>query len=349
MPLFSILMPVFNTEEFLSDAISSVLCQTFGDFELVIVDDGSTDNSGAIADVFASRDQRIVSIHTENKGVSSARNIAIERSKGELVIFLDGDDYLEPNALETIQQIQRKSGADYLRFGFSRINSNGTAVKNSTRLTQGSFDSSAAISTLAILMASEVVPGFVWTAMFKRQNLSSLRFDRTLIFREDLVFTLRYLSCCSCAVVINDCLYNYRSNANSISSKAKSPEKATLIFWSMLRSGVAIVRSINLFPLILEEAVNEVRYRQAYVMLMQTVSLAAFTRIAFGAFVSILRDANSSGDMACLISGLHGYVPWLVRLLFGHPQISWTVLRAASLPLQLARMFKRAFVNLRAK
>ena len=98
----SVIIPFYNTEQFLKYCLTSVLAQTFTDFEIITVDDGSTDNSTAIVEQFAAKDNRIVIIHQENKGLSEARNTGIKVARGNWITFVDSDDMLAPNFLQKL-------------------------------------------------------------------------------------------------------------------------------------------------------------------------------------------------------------------------------------------------------
>lgn len=101
-PAISVIVPAYNVEKYLAGCLESVLNQTFQDFEIIVVDDGSPDSSGQIADSYAKKDKRIRVVHQENKGLSGARNSALEVMQGKTVFFLDSDDYLHPQALEAL-------------------------------------------------------------------------------------------------------------------------------------------------------------------------------------------------------------------------------------------------------
>ena len=107
-PKISVIVPVYKVEKYLPECIESVLAQTFTDFELILVDDGSPDNSGAICDAYAARDPRIRVFHKENGGVTSARRLGVERSRGEWITFVDSDDKLFPNALRDLWNIAKQ-------------------------------------------------------------------------------------------------------------------------------------------------------------------------------------------------------------------------------------------------
>ena len=96
---FSIIVPVYNVEKYLRECIDSILCQTFTDFELILVDDGSKDESGKICDEYAEKDNRIKVIHKENGGQSTARNCGVKESSGKYIVFLDSDDFISEDTI----------------------------------------------------------------------------------------------------------------------------------------------------------------------------------------------------------------------------------------------------------
>ena len=96
MPKISVIVPVYNTEKYLHRCVDSILAQTFTDFELLLVNDGSPDKSGEICDEYAQKDTRVRVFHKENGGVSSARNLGLENAQGKWITYVDGDDWIEP-------------------------------------------------------------------------------------------------------------------------------------------------------------------------------------------------------------------------------------------------------------
>lgn len=116
-PKISVIVPVYNVEKFLRRCIDSILAQTFTDFELLLIDDGSKDKSGEICDEYAAKDARIRVFHKQNGGVSSARNLGIDKAQGEWVYFVDSDDWIEIETLSIVQSIDmRKIGI--IKFGY---------------------------------------------------------------------------------------------------------------------------------------------------------------------------------------------------------------------------------------
>ena len=112
MPELSIIVPVYKVEPYLRRCIDSILAQTFRDFELILIDDGSPDNCGAICDEYAAKDSRIIVIHQKNQGVSAARNAGLDIAKGTYLGFVDSDDWIEPEMYETMIATAKEKQVD---------------------------------------------------------------------------------------------------------------------------------------------------------------------------------------------------------------------------------------------
>ena len=125
----SVIVPVYNTEKYLPRCIDSILAQTFTDFELLLIDDGSTDNSGRICGEYALKDKRIKVVHKENGGVSRARNLGIDNAQGEYLSFIDSDDYIRPTMYSELIAIADKYNVDLVS---SDIELNGKVLQNKT-------------------------------------------------------------------------------------------------------------------------------------------------------------------------------------------------------------------------
>ena len=124
-PEISVIVPVYRVEKYLNDCIDSILAQTFADFELILVDDGSPDSCPALCDAAAARDSRIRVIHQKNRGLSGARNAGLDAAEGEWIAFVDSDDMLLPQALEKAHSTAEKTGADVVLYGFAFTDENG--------------------------------------------------------------------------------------------------------------------------------------------------------------------------------------------------------------------------------
>lgn len=126
----SVIIPMYNVEKYLKECIDSVLNQSYKNIEVILVDDGSPDNSGKIADKYALKDKRVKSIHKENGGISDARNVGMEHMTGDYVMFIDSDDFLLPNALKVLENKLEKENADYVIANYINSDEDGTLWDN---------------------------------------------------------------------------------------------------------------------------------------------------------------------------------------------------------------------------
>ena len=122
--LISIIVPVYNAERYLGHCLESIIGQTYKKIEIILLDDGSTDNSGKICDEYALKDNRVKVFHTENKGPSAARNKGIENSNGEFIFFVDADDFIKSNALDLLIGNYHQTKADIIIGDFKRVKNN---------------------------------------------------------------------------------------------------------------------------------------------------------------------------------------------------------------------------------
>ena len=132
-PLLSIITPVYNVEPYITECLESILAQNFQDFEVLLVDDGSTDNSGKICDTYAAKDSRFKVIHKPNGGVSSARNAALEISRGKYLTMLDPDDSVAPDTYENTSYLEQHPEIDILQFPYVNCHENGQTEKLSIK------------------------------------------------------------------------------------------------------------------------------------------------------------------------------------------------------------------------
>ena len=196
MSFVSIIIPVYNTKDYLSRCIESVLNQSYFDFELLLVDDGSTDGSGEICDSYSKKDSRVRVFHKENGGVSSARNYGLDQASGEWVYFVDSDDELLPGGLQVLVD-SVDDDIDIVMGGYEKCELNGEVVKYYTGVIRHiKMDKKESIKTL-YQKYSYYYPYLGWmclrmfrNSVIKRENL---RFDIDLRIKEDTLFTAKYI------------------------------------------------------------------------------------------------------------------------------------------------------------
>ena len=220
MALVSIIVPIYNVERYLGACIDSVLAQTYGDFELILVDDGSPDNCGSICDTYAQKDDRIRVIHKPNGGLSDARNAGLDIAAGKYVYFLDSDDTIATDLLETVVPIMER-GADLVAFSMQGFYDDGTVLPPSIRQT-GEFVTDTPEKRIQFyhrVLLQGKIGWDAWSRIFVRDKIErcGLRFaDNRKIFAEDLYFSLCYCAHAEHIVSIDACLYNYRLRSDSI-------------------------------------------------------------------------------------------------------------------------------------
>ncbi len=215
-PLFSIIIPVYRVEAYLRDCLLSLQNQTFSDWECICIDDGSPDNSGDILDEFAALDSRFIVLHQINQGVSSARNAGLSQARGEWVTFIDGDDTVESDMLETLASHISQGNADIYCWGISKdFYENGRLVNTETRLP----------STEVMITYPSL--GEHWRYMLSSLDMESscnklyraslirkhhLKFNEGAVIFEDFQFVLDYISLARPSVaLLKHTFYHYRS------------------------------------------------------------------------------------------------------------------------------------------
>ena len=201
----SIIVPVYNTAPFLSECFDSILSQSFQDFEVIIVDDGSTDGSAEICDEYCNKDKRFVVIHKINEGVTKARNVALELSKGDFVAFIDSDDTIESTMLEEmVYEIQRLS-LDVIKSSDFR----------GTLETQKDTVVYTGLEALRSLLGFEKIHASLCLGLFRKSLFNDVSFPQEIQFWEDYTITALLLSKSARVAVIPKKYYNYRDRQGS--------------------------------------------------------------------------------------------------------------------------------------
>lgn len=208
----SIIVPVYKVEKYLPACIRSILRQTYRDFELILVDDGSPDRSGKICDAFAIRDKRIRVIHQENGGVSRARNTGLEAASGDWICFIDSDDEITENYLASF--FAKKSCRVDFKIQGSLRNGTGSISVN-TQWPQGVF------AIYDFLTTCNTIPRFVWGIAYKKSIIDKydIRFKVGVANAEDSLFTSIYLLHVQNVLTIKETGYLYRTSRQNSASK----------------------------------------------------------------------------------------------------------------------------------
>lgn len=212
---FSIIIPIYNVEQYLCDCLDSVLNQSFSDWEAICVNDGSTDGSAAILEEYVVKDKHFKIVTQPNGGLSSARNRGMEMAKGDYIVFLDSDDWLELGALETLAK--NLDGEDMICFSGRRYFEDEKDYRQSDNLNERSYFSGMEYYDENALQSRDFAFVCVVLRAYRRDFLvhNHLLFKQG-IYHEDNLFTP--IACYFAQKVkqINNCLYDYRVRANSI-------------------------------------------------------------------------------------------------------------------------------------
>ena len=223
--LVSIIVPVYNAEKYVRRCVDSILVQDYPNFELILMDDGSTDGSGEICDAYAGRDERVRVIHKENTGVSDTRNQALELAEGEYIQFLDSDDWIVPEATRLLVQAMEKNGCDMVISDFYRVAGERLARKGD--IEEARVLNRQEFAACMIENPADFYYGVLWNKLYKRKLYDGVFFEEGRKI-DDEFFTYQALLK-PCKVVRRETIvYNYRKRASSVMSRPESANQRLL-------------------------------------------------------------------------------------------------------------------------
>lgn len=212
MPELSIIVPVYKVEKYLPRCIDSILAQTFGDFELILIDDGSPDGCGRICDEYARKDKRIVVIHQKNMGVSAARNAGLDIARGRYIGFVDSDDWIEPQMYEVMMDAIRENGADMAVCGVRYADEDGKFTR-ADRLSAGVYSRDGLLED--VFAMPNKLGGGCCNKVFDASKTASVRFKVGMTIAEDALYLFDCFMRIDGAVKIGDALYNVYERCGS--------------------------------------------------------------------------------------------------------------------------------------
>lgn len=226
MEKVSIIVPVFNVERYLEQCITSIANQSYSNLEIILIDDGSTDSSGGICDNWAQKDERVVVIHQLNRGLSCARNKGLEIASGDLICFVDSDDFIEKEYVTTLYKCYKESDADMVICMGRRVNSEGIPYEPSTPaprkcnslLTEEDFWDEYARNMYFIV---------VWSKLYKKSVFNNIRFPEGEI-NEDEAILWKIVAACHRVYCTDAVEYNYRIHGTSVMRSPFSKKNLSL-------------------------------------------------------------------------------------------------------------------------
>lgn len=218
----SVIVPVFNVEDKISRCIDSILSQTLSDYELILVDDGSNDLSGIICDEYAKNDKRITVIHQENRGVSNARNVGIQHSKGTFISFVDSDDFIEPQYLEVMLDSIVKQQAELAIAGVSFCDAQVKTIQPQADCGDYVIAVNKSNTGRIAELIDEKRLNYVYSKLYLRKIIikNNICFDESIQLGEDTLFVMDYLAHVNSISIIGKSFYFYvRYGDGTLSSK----------------------------------------------------------------------------------------------------------------------------------
>lgn len=239
-PAISVIVPVYNAEKYLHRCIDSVLAQTYTDFELLLIDDGSKDKSGEICDEYAQKDSRVRVFHKENGGVSSARNLGLDNAKGEWITFVDSDDWVDIEWLQTIfENIPKYHGLDIVRYGYTCHQDDGMEGNTVKAIT-----ARVATNTENFVVYSEESQYYemVWNTLIRLSVVGDIRFKIDIQWSEDYIFMYECFAKSKKMLILDKALYHYRNRDDGLSTVVP-PERIIRAIGQNYRLSIKLLES----------------------------------------------------------------------------------------------------------
>ena len=212
----SVIIPIYNTDEFLRRCVDSVLDQDFDDYEILLIDDGSTDNCAAICDEYKLQN-KIRVIHKSHGGVSSSCNVGIDYARGKYLMFCDSDDYVEKDWISVLYKAIEENPSSFVFCAFFKENN---YESKPVRLSDGEVYQRYTNKEY-FLMYRKGFSAYRWNRIFLRDKvLGKIRFDESISVGEDVLFNIEYLKTCDCFLYVDKLLYHWMNNGNNSLSRA---------------------------------------------------------------------------------------------------------------------------------
>ena len=244
-PTISVIIPVYNAEKYIRRCVESILVQTFEDFELLLVDDGSPDHSGEICDEYAQKDSRVRVFHKSNGGTASARNYGLDHFQGDYVAFIDNDDYVEPTYLDDMLNAMTRCGADLVCCGVWYFEkSDGSYGRLRITDSDKEYNRSEA---LIEMLGSDSYDVWLWNKLFKASIIKNngIKLCNGVGYADDMGFVTDYIMHCSKVVYISKTLYHYMYYEKSSSHATVVNGKFNYMHLDLLKGYEMILNTVK--------------------------------------------------------------------------------------------------------
>ena len=298
-PLVSIIVPVYNAENYIERCVESILGQEYQNIEVILADDGSTDKSGRICDDIAEKDKRVIVIHKENTGVSDTRNIAIERAAGVYLQFVDSDDWLAPNATELLVRTARVNECDLVISDFYRVV--GDRVSQKGDIEDDSLMTREEFAGYMMENPADFYYGVLWNKLYRREIIveHNLRMDKNISWCEDFMFNLEYIRFAERFMAVQVPIYYYVWRKGSLVSQGASGISGTI------KMKLTVFEYYNNFyKHILDEKDYEKNKRQVYRFLVDSAGDGVVLPAIFPSSVKLGEERISISEEAVAGEGI---------------------------------------------
>lgn len=325
----SIIVPVYNVEEYLDRCLGSILDQDFTSYEVILVDDGSTDSSALICDRYSATDPRFRTLHKPNGGVSSARNAGLELAKGEYIMFLDSDDALLPYALDDMMEVV--AGEDMVVAGYAAfmggvpvkvVRPRATVSYKSTEYPQFFQDN--------IRRNCEMLDA-PWSKLFRRKIIGATRFNEDLSYAEDKLFVFTVMAKCSSIKTFAGDVYAYYMRPGSLGSDISSDKhmKQLYVFLPLYASVLESItgrcpNSAKVLGLYRKDLIGR------YICRMLNIYMTRRTKMLSRENISVLYDMMSADKKLGIFSLRTGQIFNLMLYKFGKPRFTVAVYKVTA-------------------
>lgn len=235
LPLISIIIPVYNVEKYLRDALDSVVNQTYTNLEIIIVNDGSTDNSLDICNEYAKNDRRIIVISIQNSGAAVARNRGLDCATGEFMVFVDSDDYCPLNSIESLYDSYKNEQVDLVIGNSLTIQDNG----QNSDISRKNDRVREVISGVEMIRRLLIGASAPWARLYKKSLWEGLRFPEGVI-NEDEPILIQVYSRCNKILMLEEVVYYYRKRENSVTSSQFGIKKLDMYYNAVNNEKLAV-------------------------------------------------------------------------------------------------------------
>ena len=221
MVLISVIVPIYKVEAYLNKCVQSIVDQTYADLEIILVDDGSPDTCPQMCDDWAAKDSRVKVVHKENGGLSDARNAGLSVATGEYISFIDSDDWIEPDFLQTLFDTMEQTGADIADCATRLVDEDGKELSVRGVNEDETLDT---VPALVRLVKEDRVYQTVWNKLYRRTVIGDIRFEKGK-YNEDDYFTYQVFDRAEKITVVARPMYNYLQRGGSIMGVGYNPRR----------------------------------------------------------------------------------------------------------------------------